>query len=595
MNKLTASVLILILIIVLLSACSFEESRSSTYYVIDPRFEELYQRLQGREILGPPISNKKYVAGTNQEKQYFESAVLVYDPDSSPRYYLESIGYEAGFSDLPNADPENPNVRYINGYIIPMEFARLYDDLGGSRWVGRPLTRARKNPEKGTVEQYFENLGFFRFEDDPPGTVRLMPYGLWKCAGECSKYPNIQNASVRSQSLEVQQSPFADVIARLGYEFTGEALTEPYRGPDRRVEQVFSQVVIVEDHESSLGISLRPVASLLDIEGDPPQSPGFDQEMYFREVSEGEGYYIPAEFIEFISRYSGFDLSGEPISRAEPNENGLTQQCFESYCLVADSSGGEIQVNMVPLGERYKQEITLAPPPTTEMQEERNLLLDVWEQSPQISSQEQQQIGSCIHEGDLPLAGMKARLDVTIPEKGLRTYQLPLTDQGGCSFFTLEPIQAENGTPIDYQVCFSGSGGEKFCKSDSFLIWGNASSSSTLQPTATAAGPVSPGTILDVWELSPQIPSHETQEVGACIHEGEQPLTNLKAELMVNTPEEGILVYKAAPTDQGGCSFFRMEPIQAKNGETIPYQVCFTTNSGEKLCQRDSFLIWGNP
>ena len=595
MNKLSASVLILILIITLLSACSFEESRSSAYYVIDPRFEELYQQLQGREILGPPISNKKYVAGTNLEKQYFEAAVLVYDPDSSPRYYLESIGYEAGFSDLPNADPENPNVRFVNGFIIPVEFAKLYDELGGSRWVGQPLTRARKNPEKGTVEQYFENLGFFRFEDDPPGTVRLMPYGLWRCAGECSKYPNIQNASVRSHSLEVQQSPFADVVARLGEDFTGQALSEPYRGEDRRVEQVFSHVVIVEDHDSGLGIKLRPAARLLDIQRDPPQSPEADREMYFREVEDGLGYYIPAAFIDFISRYSGFELSGEPISRAEPNENGLIQQCYENYCLSARSAGEDLQVEMVPLGEQYKQDITLAPSPTSEMEEERNIILDVWEQSPQISSQEQQQIGSCIHEGDLPLAGIQARLDVTIPGMGLRTYQLPQTDQGGCSFYTLEPIQAENGTPIDYQVCFTGSGGEKYCRRDSFLIWGNASSQDTLQPTATAEQPTGPAVSLDIWELSPQIPSHEAQEVGACIHEGDHPLTNLKAELMVNTPEEGILVYKTAPTDQGGCSFFKMEPIQAKNGETIPYQVCFTTDAGEKLCQRDSFLIWGNP
>ncbi|MCK4489821.1 MAG: hypothetical protein KAU23_06145, partial [Anaerolineales bacterium] len=181
--------IIIILIVGILSACTGNADNKSAYYLVDPRFSELYDRLQGDEILGPPISNKKYVAGSNLEKQYFEGAVLVYDPDNSPRYYLDPVGIDAGFSDLPNNDPENPAVRYINGYIIPPEFSRFYDEMGGERWVGLPLTRARLNPEKNTIEQYFETMGFFRFEDDPPGTVHLMPYGLWKCAGECAKYP----------------------------------------------------------------------------------------------------------------------------------------------------------------------------------------------------------------------------------------------------------------------------------------------------------------------------------------------------------------------------------------------------------------------
>lgn len=588
----------LILIIFLLSACSFEESRQSTYYVIDPRFEELYDQLQGQKVIGPPISNKKFVSGTNQEKQYFEAAVMIYDPDASPRYYLEPIGYEAGFSDLPNVDPENPNVRYVNGFIIPLEFSRLYDELGGARWVGQPLTRARKNPEKGIIEQYFENVGFFRFEDDPPGKVRLMPYGLWKYAGEYSKYPNVANATAKSDSLEVQKSPFSDVISRLGSQFTGTAITEPYRGNDRQVEQVFSNVVIYQDDQSPMGVSLRPVVEMLGFAHDPYQVPDEEVEMYFREVENGKGYYIPDYFIDFVSRYSGFELSGEPITQLGTNAEGQKQQCFENYCLVADPDNDGAKVSLVPLGQKYKQEITLAvssPAPAEEMGQRRNIILDVWEQSPQISSSEKQQVGACVHEGDLPLSGVQGELLMTTPNQGLITYQLPSTDAGGCSFIALDPIPGNNGTTIDYQVCFQGLGEEKACKQDSFLIWGNSESAPAVQTTQTPINKEPQGITLDIWELSPQIPSDEVQEVGACIHEGDEPLQNLSAELMVNTPEEGIILYRTEATDGGGCSFFRMEPIQAKNGETIPYQVCFTNEAGEKMCQRDSFLIWGNP
>jgi len=38
-----------------------------------------------------------------------------------------------------------------------------------------------------------------------------------------------------------------------------------------------------------------------------------------------------------------------------------------------------------------------------------------------------------------------------------------------------------------------------------------------------------------------------------------------------------------------------LDPVNANNGETIPYQVCFTNKYGENFCERDSFLIWGNP
>ena len=596
MKKELTACLSLVILIFLLSACSFEQRGQATYYVIDPRFDELYEQLQGREVLGPPISNKKFVAGTNLEKQYFESAVMVYDPDSSPRYYLEPIGYEAGFTDLPNVDPENPNVLYVNGYIIPLEFAKVYDELGGSRWVGKPLTRARKNPEKGTVEQYFENLGFFRFGDDPPGTVRLMPYGLWKCAGECSKYPNVKNASAQNRSMETQQSPFTEVLSRLGSTFTGGVLSEPYRAADRSVEQVFENVVLYQDRESPMGVSLRPVVTILGLEQDPYQEAGQDSMMYFREVKPGKGYYIPTYFIDFVSRYSGFELSGEPVTRLRTTEEGWTRQCFENYCLIYDQNAPEPEVSLQPLGARYLEQTgTSQPKPATAIQEQRNFVVDVWEQSQQISSLEEQQFGACIHEGDLAITGVSGALKLSTPRQGLITYQLPKTDQGGCSFLTVDPVQAKNGTTIDYQVCFQGVKDEPICKKDSFLIWGNAEGGPSLEPTATPVDPGNQGFVLDIWELSPQIPSHESQEVGACLHQGDQPRVNYAAELMVNTPEEGILLYKASPTDQGGCSFFKLEPIEARNGETIPYQVCFIDQRGEKTCQRDSFLIWGNP
>jgi hypothetical protein len=69
----------------------------------------------------------------------------------------------------------------------------------------------------------------------------------------------------------------------------------------------------------------------------------------------------------------------------------------------------------------------------------------------------------------------------------------------------------------------------------------------------------------------------------------------LDSELYLETTNSGVIRYQGAPTDGGGCSFFKIDPVDANNGETIAYQVCFLDEGGEKYCKRDSFLIWGNP
>jgi hypothetical protein len=591
--------LLIIVFLGVLSACSGTYRTQSAYYLIDPRFSELYERLQGEKVLGPPISNKKYVAGSNQEKQYFEGAVLVYDPDNSPRYYLDPIGLDAGFSDLPNNKPDNPGVRYSNGFIIPIEFSQFYDQMGGERWVGLPLTRARLNPEKNTIEQYFENMGFFRYEDDPPGVVHLMPYGLWKCAGECSKYPALENAGMSRTSSESLPSPFGEAISRFGTQFTGEALSSAFHGSDGRIEQIFQNVILYEDTSSPLGASLRPTSSLLAIDQDPYQQRNEESTDYFREIDDNRGFFIPPYFMDFIDQYFGFVISGEPISMQKEIREGVFQQCFDNYCLLYDSLAkpGQ-QVRILPLGQKYKDAFyQTANQPEKEIRQRKIVQLDIWEHSPQISSQEKQQIGACIHESGNPLINAQADISVSTNNQVVQTHAFLPTDNGGCSFIELDPIYAQNGTTVNYQVCFKGINYQDSCKNDSFLIWGNTDKTLSNLPGQgdPVEEPKQQDIVVDTWELLPQLSSSEVQEIGACIHANEIPQENLSAQLFLETPNSGVLTYKSSPTDGGGCSFFKLKPVNANNGETIPYQVCFTNDYGERTCKRDSFLIWGNP
>ena len=599
MLKKILKVTLIFLILGLFSACSGTENINSTYYLVDPRFGELYDHLQGEDNLGPPISNKKYVAGTNLEKQYFEGVVMVFDPDNSPRYYLEPVGRDAGFSDLPNNPPENSIVRFINGFIIPIDFGQFYDQLGGERWVGLPLTRARLNPEKNTIEQYYENMGFFRFADDPPGIVHLMPYGLWKCAGECARYPGLENTGISSSASEEIPSPFGEAIARFGTQFTGKTVSGAFRTEDGTIEQIYQNVVLYQDSSSPLGVSLRPISALLNQTPDQYQQRQEGALDYFRENEDGGGFYIPAYFMEYIDRFYGFAISGEPISRLSEIRDGVSQQCFENYCLLYDAlASPDQQVRLLPQGQKYKDSFRKEAGQTKDQPGvRRNIQIDIWEQLPQISSLESQQIGACVHESGNPLVNARAQVTISFGNTGPNVYQFEPTDSGGCSFIEIDPIVAQNGTTVDYQVCFHGIGDQEYCKRDSFLIWGNSDVALMTIPTDDQpANPPDAGEmLLDTWELHPQISSAESQEIGACVHQDNQPLADLNARLLLETPTNGVITYQALPTDDGGCSFFLLDAVKANNGETIAYQVCFTNKYGENYCKRDSFLIWGNP
>ncbi len=255
-------------------------------------------------------------------------------------------------------------------------------------------------------------------------------------------------------------------------------------------------------------------------------------------------------------------------------------------------------MRILPQGQKYKEEFYRdAGMPNDETSIVRNIQMDIWEQIPQISSNENQQIGACIHENGTPLSNVQAEITVKTQGQSSATFYFEPTDTGGCAFLQLEPIQAANGTTVDYQVCFQGLGDQDFCKKDSYLIWGNTDNDLTANPEAVAVEEpgLKPEVTLDIWELYNQLSSSENQEIGACAHLGNQPQQDLNTQLILETPQDGVISYQGSATDPGGCAFFRLDPINANNGETIPYQVCFMNKYGENYCKRDSFLIWGNP
>ena len=173
------------LLITMTSACQSEQDMDNnldhsnqTIAVVDTHFSHFYDLLGGEDVLGSLIS--PIFSNHGREYQYTAAALMVYDPQdvSGQHYQLAPIGIEIGIAEPPS-DPASPG-----GHKVFSGFQGFYEQLGGAQVVGLPLTDVRYNHERGGIEQYFENLGFYQLDSDPPHEIHLISYGAWMC-GDC--------------------------------------------------------------------------------------------------------------------------------------------------------------------------------------------------------------------------------------------------------------------------------------------------------------------------------------------------------------------------------------------------------------------------
>jgi hypothetical protein len=100
---------------------------------------------------------------------------------------------------------------------------------------------------------------------------------------------------------------------------------------------------------------------------------------------------------------------------------------------------------------------------------------------------------------------------------------------------------------------------------------------------------------LQIWEDYSQISSAEAQTIHASLFSGSQILEGLSPYLILSIPGGGEQSYFFNPTDSSGHSQLQIPPISAQNGTLVLYEVCLESPALEKICTRDSYLIWGNP
>jgi hypothetical protein len=212
-RKLFSYAILMFLILMSVSACGDSPtSRNSEELTVDSLFLEFYENLGGVDNLGIPISPKFIQAGVAY--QYTAAALMAYDVrlPTNLTYFLAPIGMEMDITEMPS------DIDFPEGHAIHPEFQAIFEQMGKSYFTGLPLTAGRYNPERGGVEQYFENVGFYHLDSDLPGEIHLLQYGAWLCASSCD-YDSPQNAvPVLSYDAEYLSSD------ELGYAKTGTAI-----------------------------------------------------------------------------------------------------------------------------------------------------------------------------------------------------------------------------------------------------------------------------------------------------------------------------------------------------------------------------------
>jgi hypothetical protein len=436
-------------------------------YAVDPLFQDFYQAMGGEEVLGPAISPSQ--RSESKTRQYTESSLMVFDPlePLSTRFKLAPLGNSLGVAGGDLLGNASGGGRIINGRLVIPDFLAVYESLGGARFVGRPISEALFNAEKQRLEQYFENLGFYRLQGQ--SKVHFMPYGAYACDRNCRKQNLVAGIPSRQPILP---DHFIKKTLELGLPLVGKPLTGLHLAPDGKQEVIFENLVLVADTESPHQVGIRPIAEQIGGHAQALAQPQESDLSLFIEVEDGMGYNVPIYFVDFLESSGGMQIAGQPISEVFSPEPGLYWQCFTNLCLQFNMNAeGDQRLQLVPLGVDYKSEAFEQVRDYSESLKLANIDLKVWEKDTFVSSRDTQEIHTAVYEDGKPLQNFEPLLIATMPDGSQRKAYFQPSDEHGCSAIKLAPIEAPNGTLIAYQVCLFGVDGEQTCVGDNYLIW----------------------------------------------------------------------------------------------------------------------------
>lgn len=467
------------------------ESLSRGFFSIAPEFEAYYRKVGGEEVLGAPISPR--LEEGEFVYQYLANALLF-----SARN--ESGSAEVGFVpiglDLSLPSPwltlgVGRSQEVADSLPIHREFLPLYEKLGGRERVGKPLSGLRYNPRYRRYEQFFEGVGMYRAESDPPGEARLLAYGAWKC-GEVCQYPFPIRAVVSSaRPIDLRAAP---LVERLGVDLTGFPLLPAIREADGDEIVIFENVALEIKANSESRAKLAPLPRKLGIFPERMVDYQESEETVFIAREDNRGYPVLRSFLNYIETHGGVELIGLPISGPIREENANVRQCFETLCLIEDRQiEGIYRIRPIPLGFEYaslyhpseleeeaearpSSRSTLQPSGASASEQDasspgQEVTLQIFEARPFVDQQTQQEIGVIVSLGQQPVVNLRPKLVLSLSSGETLQLEMPPTDQQGRSSIAIPPLQAPNGTLVDYRVCVVIQGKMELCAREDYLIW----------------------------------------------------------------------------------------------------------------------------
>ena len=469
---------LLLTLCLLLSACGGSNTAASgKIYDVAPEFQFFYGTLGGENVLGPTIS--KLLEMDSSQCQYTANALMCLEiaADGTQRFYLSPLGTSFGVGEVPPATAAEGSL-VVNGFTVYEEFIPLYNNLSQVTYAGNPLGQVHLNYDRQRIEQFFENVGFYRNFSDAPGTVKLLAYGAESCSRECS-YRAALEARFLDEPKTISNRPLINQMNNItNADDFGKPLGDPYLAADGNMEQVYPGIVLYQEAGTGT-IKLRPLSILLGMTGTPPAERryGNDEAMVFYAVDGSLGYHVPALFDDFINTHGGTVLSGNPIAEAFEFQPGVVRQCFVNYCLdYSPSAPKKRRVTVAELGSQYIQQvqpgIIATQPPAAEVPPaDPGVTLQIAEQFARVSDAEEQviHIVTLVAANQSPAPGIQTSISVTLPEGKTWSAPLPVTAADGTSSIAIPAMKnLPNGTILAYQVCVNNSA---VCAAGTYLMW----------------------------------------------------------------------------------------------------------------------------
>lgn len=465
----TKTLFSLLLLSLIITACSNNEmgGTNNRVYGIDKTFRDFYKQMGSNEVLGPVIS--VVFSWEENQCQYTENVLMCFNPEfiQNQGYFLFPIGTIFGIDDF--LDENIP----IGNSEVYEDFSSLYTQLGGATIAGKKLTPVRYNLEEKRIEQYFENVGFYRQMDGSNQKTQLLAYGAYNCHEKC-KFTARQSAAVNVYATTVSM-PFLSYLKRFEQlDAFGEPLTAPIEVQPGLIQQVYENAVFIGNPALPETIHLLDLPVRLGVKQDQPgpQLYSLNDNMVFYVVNSPNGFHVPSVFDQFIIKHGGRELSGSPLCEVF-EEGDHIRQCFQNYCL--DYLPDNQKVMMVPLGEQFLETMNIQAEQVVHFEyNAQTVSILVQEKSSHVSLNEGQelQIQVLRTENRTPLQNIEADLTITLPDGKNFNYDVPATDQYGISIIKIPAIKrVQNGSVLTYCLCLHVPETEPLCVNDSYLVW----------------------------------------------------------------------------------------------------------------------------